>query len=677
MDQQRRFITFFVLSLGAMFLWLNVGLPFFYPELIEKQAARQIAEEEKRKQAQVADPEGTSTPKPDPAVAANDSDNADDSPAAEPAPAEESQQQIAEFPARTVALGSLDPKSEFFMQVELEAEGAAVKSLQLNDKRYRELNDRERPLQLLGSVKGSKLATFDVRAGAVDRQLIPEGKSLDSVNWKVVEDELTDRKAVFEYPAPDGSLVLRKIYELHTGDPARRDTSAEGYELKVTLKFQNTGQSAAEVQYALQGPIGFPLEDEDNTRRYLAIQAGFMNGGGVRRETILASEVYNEANDPEGVEEFRAPLRYLGVDGQFFATLLMPDPANTADGQAPVSQPMLISRAREEERSLISFQIESVPAQVQPGQTVSHDYTLFAGPKRTALLQPYDAEGIIEYGWFGWISKIMLAILHFFHDTVYLPYGISIIMLTVMVRGAMYPISRKHALAAKKMKELQPKFEEIKKKHEGDKEKLAQAQMELMKESGFFAGCLPMLLQIPIFIGLYQALSVSVDLRMAEFLWIDNLASPDKLFTLPFSIPFLGNDFNLLPILTVGLFIAQQKMFSPPPANEEQALQQKMMSYMMIFIGFMFYRVPAGLCIYFIASSLWAIAERKILDLHDTTAETLKQKKADSDKKKPGDDTTGKKPGWFREQMAALDAAANPANKSAQLKPAPSRKGKK
>ncbi|MCG6154930.1 membrane protein insertase YidC [Rubinisphaera margarita] len=672
MDQQRRFITFFVLSLGAMYLWLNVGLPYFYPELIEQKAARQIAQD-KQKQALVADPEGTSTPKPEAPVVEN---NANEPPAEEPAPSAPSQE-VADFPARRVTIGTLDPKSEFFMQVELEAAGAAINSLQLNDNRYRELTDRERPLQLLGSVKGSKLATFDLRAAAVDNQLIPQGKSLDSVNWNVVEEELTDHKVVFEYPAPDGNLVLRKIYELHKGDPARRDTSAEGYELKLTLEFRNTGQNAAEMQYALQGPVGFPLEDEENTRRYLAVQAGFLNGGGVRRETILASTILDEADEPEGVEEFRAPLRYLGVDGQFFATLLIPDPANSTDGQPPVSQPMLISRAREAERSLISFQIESAPVPVQPGQTVSHEYTLFAGPKRTALLQPYDAEGIIEYGWFGWISKIMLAILHFFHDTVYLPYGISIIMLTVMVRGAMYPISRKHALAAKKMKELQPKFEEIKKKHEGDKEKLAQAQMDLMKESGFFAGCLPMLLQIPIFIGLYQALSVSVDLRMAEFLWIDNLASPDKLFTLPFSIPFLGNDFNLLPILTVGLFIAQQKMFSPPPANEEQALQQKMMSYMMIFIGFMFYRVPAGLCIYFIASSLWAIAERKILDLHDTTAESLKQKKAETGKKKPSDDASDKKPGWFREQMAAIDAAANPGNKSAQLKPAPSRKGKK
>lgn len=195
-----------------------------------------------------------------------------------------------------------------------------------------------------------------------------------------------------------------------------------------------------------------------------------------------------------------------------------------------------------------------------------------------------------------------------------------------------------------------------------------------MKESGFFSGCLPMLLQLPIFIGLYQALYVSVDLRMAEFLWINNLAAPDRLFQMPFSLPFLGNDFNLLPMLTVALFVMQQKMFAPPPANEEQALQQKMMGYMMIFIGVMFYRVPAGLCIYFIASSLWAICERKILDLHDTATsgdsktETPAVVKATAATKATGVKAAEepKKPTWFQNLMSELDSAANPANKGAQ-----------
>jgi YidC/Oxa1 family membrane protein insertase len=82
---------------------------------------------------------------------------------------------------------------------------------------------------------------------------------------------------------------------------------------------------------------------------------------------------------------------------------------------------------------------------------------------------------------------------------------------------------------------------------------------------------------------------------------------------MPFNIPFLGHDFNLLPMITIALFVAQQKMFMPPPANDEQAMQQKVMNFMMIFMGVMFYKVPAGLCVYFIASSLWGMGERKLL----------------------------------------------------------------
>jgi YidC/Oxa1 family membrane protein insertase len=123
---------------------------------------------------------------------------------------------------------------------------------------------------------------------------------------------------------------------------------------------------------------------------------------------------------------------------------------------------------------------------------------------------------------------------------------------------------------------------------------------------------------LPIFIGLYSALSHAVDLRAAQFLWVKNLAAPDQLFQWPggFRLPFLGHYFNLLPLVTVGLFLVQQKMFmpAPDPDDEQAQMQHKVMNFMMIFMGFLFYHVPAGLCVYFIASSLWGMGERKLLD---------------------------------------------------------------
>ena len=227
-------------------------------------------------------------------------------------------------------------------------------------------------------------------------------------------------------------------------------------------------------------------------------------------------------------------------------------------------------------------------------------------------------------GWFSVVSLGMLSLLHFFHKVLFLPYGLAIMLLTVVVRACLFPISKKIAKNQQRMKELQPKMEEIRTKYKDDKEKQAEAYREFMAKHGFnpLAGCLPMFLQLPIFFGLYRALYASVDLRNAEFLWVENLAAPDQLFALPFVVPIVGwNFFNLLPLLTVALFMAQQKLFMPPPTSEEQAMQYKMMNYFTLFLGFMFYRVPAGLCVYFIVSSLWGICERKLLEKlgHTTT----------------------------------------------------------
>ncbi len=178
------------------------------------------------------------------------------------------------------------------------------------------------------------------------------------------------------------------------------------------------------------------------------------------------------------------------------------------------------------------------------------------------------------------------------------------------------------------MQELQPEIKRIQEKYKGNIEARTKAQQELFRKHNYnpLAGCLPVFLQLPIFLGLYRSLAVDVELRGAPLLsesirWCSNLAAPDMLWNWQNIMPafvagpsgWLGPYFNLLPCLTIGLFIWQQKMFMPPPADEQAAMQQKVMQYMMIFMGVMFFKVASGLCLYFIASSLWGIAERKLL----------------------------------------------------------------
>jgi YidC/Oxa1 family membrane protein insertase len=223
-----------------------------------------------------------------------------------------------------------------------------------------------------------------------------------------------------------------------------------------------------------------------------------------------------------------------------------------------------------------------------------------------------------------------LAVLHGVYRVV--PnYGVAIIALTVLVRLCMFPISLKQAHSSQKMQLIQPELKKIQEKYKNDLEGRGRAMRELYKKHNFHpaSGCLPLFLQLPIFIGLYRALMVDVELRQAPLIsesvfWASNAAAPDMLWDwsawMPnalqhgaFLIPALGPYLNILPLITVALYLVQQKVMMPPALDDQARMQQKMMKYMMIFIGVMFYRVASGLCLYFIASTLWSLGERRFL----------------------------------------------------------------
>ena len=167
----------------------------------------------------------------------------------------------------------------------------------------------------------------------------------------------------------------------------------------------------------------------------------------------------------------------------------------------------------------------------------------------------------------------------------------------------------------KKMQALQPAIEELRKTYKDNPQKLNTEIMQLYREYKVnpFSGCLPLLLQMPIFFALYQVLIRSVALKGAKFLWIKDLSSPDRLFTLPASLPFLGNEINLLPILmTIGMFIQQK--FSMATTSTGSAEQQKLMLILFpLMFGFIFYHMPSGLVLYwFINSALMLLYQLRI-----------------------------------------------------------------
>ena len=662
--EQRRFFLFLALSMAILMGWMNIG-PILLPGLFPKPKPRKPAQarqveapkdEKEKPQVDVSAPsdEGQSGEM----VSQDQEPATSDGDANEAAPAELDEKALAialpDHPAETVVLGSKDPESGYFLEVSLTNVGASVVEIELNDERYKTLDqpDKQKPrpqLKVVGNHIDSRkpiqakqpdfpLLTFQTAFPELDKAFHALDPDADArrLCWDVVKVESDDKNpqihtsATFRLRSPDDGIEVQKKYWL-TRVQAKpemlrlvRDTDPSGYELHCELSLHNRGQDPRQLQYVLQGPVGLPLENADNTRKFLDIKVGFRESNGtVDYKIIRARDV---ADKPEAeIEELNpAPraFQFVGVDVQYFAALLFPsaDQLATPEGSyIDFAKPVVVKKQAQKDHSDISVCLNSHKLDLAPDQEILHTYTLFAGPKRNDLLLPHSADAILDFStWFGigYVSKGMVWLLNNLHK-IGIPYGIAIILMTVFVRGAMYPISRKQALGAKKMKELQPQLTELKKKYAKEKDKLAKAQMELFAKHQYnpLSGCLPLFLQLPIFIGLYQSLNSSVDLRLAPFLWMDNLAAPDAMFPFGFRMPLVGwTDFNLLPILTVILFLVQQKMFMPPPTDEQSAMQQKMMNYMMIFFGFMFYRLPSGLCVYFIASSLWGMGERKLLD---------------------------------------------------------------
>jgi YidC/Oxa1 family membrane protein insertase len=307
----------------------------------------------------------------------------------------------------------------------------------------------------------------------------------------------------------------------------------------------------------------------------------------------------------------------------------------------------------------ITVRATTDPVDLAPGKEVVHKYLLYNGPVKVSQL--YDGQNVppevvdryidrlhlntlTDYqspGWLGsfsstigmtWViikcTNLMHVVLGFLHNIVP-SYGLCIILLTVLVRGLMFPVSRKQQQTTMRMQQLAPELKKLQEKYKDNRQELAAAQMELYRKHGVnpFGTCWFLLLQMPIFMGLYYALQESIRFRLAPFwpTWVVNLAAPDMMIYWGERIPwisrpqdygwllYLGPFFNLLPVVAVGFMLVQQKLMTPPPTDDQQAMQMKIMRYMMIFMGLMFYKVAAGLCLYFIASGVWGLLERKFL----------------------------------------------------------------
>jgi YidC/Oxa1 family membrane protein insertase len=258
---------------------------------------------------------------------------------------------------------------------------------------------------------------------------------------------------------------------------------------------------------------------------------------------------------------------------------------------------------------------------LQPGTEKEYKYHVFYGPKKLTMLKTigYNLDKSINFGWFDILAKPTLWLLNWLYAFCH-NYGVAIILVTVLFKAVFWPISQKGMKSMKNMQKLQPKMVKIKEKYKNDPAKMNQEVMSLYKtyKVNPLGGCLPMVLQIPVFFALYKVLLMGIELRHAPFmLWITDLSAPDRLW-LGFDIPYLGG----LPVLTLlmGASMFFQQKLSPTTADPTQA---KIMMFLPLIFTFMFLNFASGLVLYWFVNNLLSILQQVMINRDTKKAATV------------------------------------------------------
>lgn len=377
------------------------------------------------------------------------------------------------------------------------------------------------------------------------------------------------------------------------------------YMITVDQGVRNAGAAPIPVQ---------PVAQINRTKKTAALDSFNVHAGpfGAFDEVVNFGIDYDDvAEAPRAEVANEGSTNWLGFTDVYWMSTLIPDTR---------------AKATSDFRSIgndIYLANMFYPASViQPGQALTRTTRLFAGAKEMKVLDRYEADGIakfglaIDWGWFRWFERPLFMLLEALFRTVG-NFGVAIILLTVIVRGIMFPIAQKQFASMAAMRAIQPKMKAIQERYKDDKPKQQEEIMALYKKEGVnpLAGCLPIFLQIPVFFALYKVLILAVEMRHQPFvLWIKDLSAPDPLHLLnlfgllDFTPPaFLG--IGVLAIL-LGITMWLQFKLNPAPMDPVQEQVFAIMPWLMMFIMAPF---AAGLLIYWITSNILTIAQQKYL----------------------------------------------------------------
>lgn len=288
-------------------------------------------------------------------------------------------------------------------------------------------------------------------------------------------------------------------------------------------------------------------------------------------------------------------VKFLGIRERYFCSIIEPVSGNYGAYIKKIN-------THTTEIGLLPDNIKILPA-----QQIESKFRIYLGPqdlKKITSINTTWAQ-IMHYGTFDFISKILIQLLHFIYMFVH-NWGLAIIILSIIIYIILYPLSLRQMRSMKEMQMLQPRIEELKTLYKDNPQKLNKAIMELYKEHKVnpFGGCLPMLLQIPIFFALYQAFLRSITLKGGHFLWIKDLSQPDRVYTLQVNLPILGNEINILPIIMTIIMFIQQKLSSKMSSANMSEQQKIFLIVMPAMFLLIFYHMPSGLVLYWLINSL-------------------------------------------------------------------------
>lgn len=318
---------------------------------------------------------------------------------------------------------------------------------------------------------------------------------------------------------------------------------------------------------------------------------------------------------------------WAAVQNQFFTVITLPEKparefnARRAPLPPPSSEQLRVDPGLVANPTAVTASILQDGANVAPGQKLDFKFTVYAGPKEYFTLSRLKPafDQTMGYGIFGFFAKPLLLGMNFLHNNAKLPYGWCIVVITLFIKLVFWPLTAVSTRSMKRMAELGPQLQAIREKYKDDPKRLNEKTIQFMRESGYnpVAGCLPMLVQIPVFIGFFTMLRSAIELRGASFFWCADLSAADTLFVIPglgflplIGVPGLGLPLNLMPLFYVATALWQTHL--TPPSPQMDPTQQKVIRWMPLFFLALFYNYGSGLTLYWTVQNLLSILQTKL-----------------------------------------------------------------